>query len=110
MSGEHPSSEITRFRSISPSQKVRAVLRLLEGTAPEELARELDVSTDRLRSWKQEFIAGGRAGLTQRRDHDYAGWRRRRNKLFQWTALVGGLVIVIWSITRIFGGAPSGGD
>jgi hypothetical protein len=39
MSGEHPSSEITRFRSISPSQKVRAVLRLLEGTAPEELAR-----------------------------------------------------------------------
>jgi hypothetical protein len=94
-------------RAVSTSQKVKAVLRLLEGAAPEELAYELEVSADRLLRWKQEFIAGGRASLMQRRDHDGARWRRRRNQIFQWAALVMGLVIVIWAVTRFFGGAPS---
>jgi hypothetical protein len=110
MTGERSPSGVARFRSVPASQKAKAVLRLLEGAAPEELACELEVSSDRLRRWKQEFIAGGRASLMQRRDRDSARSRRRRIKLFQWAALVGGLAIVIWSITRFFGDAPSGGD
>jgi transposase-like protein len=105
MTGEPSPSEAARFRSVSVSQKVKAVLRLLEGAAPEDLARELEVSAERLRRWKQKFIAGGRASLMQRGDHDSARARLRRNKLFQWAALLSGLVIVIWSITRLFGGA-----
>jgi hypothetical protein len=109
LTGEHCSPERARVRNVSASEKVKAALRLLEGAAPEELAHELKVSTDRLQRWKREFMAGGRASLMQRRDHDSGGLRRRRKKLFQWAALVSGLVIVVWSITRLFGSTPSGG-
>jgi hypothetical protein len=94
------------FRTVAASRKVKAVLRLLEGAPLEELASELDVSSDRLLRWRQEFIAGGRAHLMRRRDGNASHWRRRRGKLLQWSAVVVGLVVLIWVVTRIFAGAP----
>ena len=110
MSDQRPAPAPIPFRSVAASQKVKAVLRLLEGAPPEELARELEVSGDRLLRWKQEFIAGGRAYLMRRRDRDVSRWRRRRGKLLQWGAVAAGLVALIWAVTRFFGGAPGGGD
>ena len=96
------------FRSVTASQKVKAVLRLLEGAPLEDLARELGVAPERLSRWKQEFLAGGRAHLMRRRDRDSGRWRRRESWM-RWSVVVAGLLVLIWAVTRFFG-QGGGGD
>lgn len=98
------------FRRFTGSQKVKAVLRLLEGAPLEELARELQVSSDRLLRWQQEFVAGGRAYLVRRRDRESGRWRRYRDGWMRWSMVVTALVVLIWAVTRFFGGQLGGGD
>ena len=100
--------EVGRFRSVTASQKVKAVLRVLEGTPLQEVAREMGVSAERLARWKQEFLAGGRSHLMRRKD---GGSRRAallREQWLQWGSVVLGLVVVIWAVTRFFAGASGG--
>lgn len=47
----------------SVQKKVDVVLRLLRGESLDAVSRELQVTVEALSSWRDEFLAGGAAGL-----------------------------------------------
>jgi transposase-like protein len=47
----------------SASKKAEVVLRLLRGESMDALSRECVVTVDLLNRWREDFIAGGMAGL-----------------------------------------------
>ena len=51
----------------SAQRKRDAVLRLLKGEDLDLLSRELGVTAARLSQWREQFLAGGRAALKNRR-------------------------------------------
>ena len=54
----------------SSKRKAEAVLRLFKGEALDAVSRDLKVSTTKLASWRDEFLAAGQAGLKAREpDH-----------------------------------------
>lgn len=54
----------------SSKRKMEAVLRLIKGEAIDAVSRDLKVSTSKLSSWRDEFLAAGQAGLKSREpDH-----------------------------------------
>jgi transposase-like protein len=57
------SSDRGRF---SAQRKTDAVLRLLRGEDLEALSRELGVTAATLSSWREDFLAGGKAALKSR--------------------------------------------
>lgn len=48
-------------------RKTEIVLRLLRGEDLDALSRELEVKTSTLATWRDEFLAGGEAGLKSRK-------------------------------------------
>jgi hypothetical protein len=104
-----PSSRIDGHRSITAHLKVKSVLRLLQGESSELVADELAISPERLLRWKERFIEGGRACLLRRRADETARSEKRRKKRAQWIAVLMGLTLVIWLVTRIFAGIVQGG-
>jgi Helix-turn-helix domain len=104
-----PSSHIDEHRPITVHLKVKSVLRLLQGESSELVADELAISPERLLRWKERFIEGGRAGLLRRRADETAKSEERRKKRVQWIAVLIGLTLVIWVVTRIFAGIVQGG-
>jgi len=54
----------------SSKRKMEAALRLLKGETLDAVSRDLRVSTTKLASWRDEFLAGGQASLKAREpDH-----------------------------------------
>ena len=102
------STQIEAFKAVTVHTKVKSVLRLLQGESVETVADDLGVSPERLVSWKERFIEGGRAHLLQRRTDKIARSQQRRQRQVQWAALVIGLLLVIWVITKVFAGMVHG--
>ena len=109
MSGNSSLSEGARPKSVPVKEKQKAVLRLLRGESAERLARELEVSEQRLLRWQERFIEGGQASLTKPEEHTSSRSRVRRRKFLQW-GIVAGLCIVIWIVTRFLIGLRSDPD
>jgi hypothetical protein len=101
MSGDSSLSEGARPKNVPVKEKVKTVLRLLRGESAEQLARELEVSEQRLLQWRERFLEGGHASLTKPEEHTSSRWRARRRKFLQW-GIVAGLCVVIWVVTRLF--------
>ena len=99
-----PTTQIEAFKAITVHAKVKSVLRLLQGENAETIADDLGVSADRLLRWKERFIEGGRASLLRRRTEELARSQKRRAKVVQWAVLVIVLMVMIWTITKVFGG------
>jgi transposase-like protein len=99
MSSDSSLSEGARPKRVPVKEKQKAALRLLRGESAEQLARELDVSERRLLGWKQRFIEGGQAGLVQPEEPVSELTLARRKKFLLW-AIVAGLCVVIWIVTR----------
>ena len=59
----NPTSDRGRF---SAQRKTDAVLRLLRGEDLEALSRELGVTAATLATWREDFLAAGKAGLKSR--------------------------------------------
>jgi transposase-like protein len=53
-------------RRWSAEKKAEAVMRLLRGEELDVVSREMKVSAARLSGWREEFMAGGVAGLKSR--------------------------------------------
>jgi len=102
------STQIEAFKAVTVHTKVKSVLRLLQGESVETVADDLGVSPERLVSWKERFSGGGRAHLLQRRTDKIARSQQRRQRQVQWAALVIGLLLVIWVITKVFAGMVHG--
>jgi transposase-like protein len=109
MSGDSSPSESARPKSVPVMEKQKAVLRLMRGESTEQLARELDVSEQRLLRWQERFIEGGQASLTKPEEHRSSRSRARRRKFLQW-AIVAGLCVIIWVITRFLIGLRADPD
>jgi hypothetical protein len=62
-SDEAPSGERGRFSS---RRKMGSVLRLLRGEELDALSRELGVTAATLSTWREGFLAGGKANLKAR--------------------------------------------
>lgn len=108
MPTDSSTARLDAFKAITIHTKVKSVLRLLHGENAEAVAEDLGVSAERLARWKERFIEGGRASLLRRRTDEIARTQQRRQKLVQWSALVIGLMLVIWVITRVFAGIIHG--
>jgi hypothetical protein len=104
-----PSLHIDGYRSITVHLKVKSVLRLLQGESSELVAEELAIPVERLLRWKERFVEGGRACLLRRRGDETARSEERRKTRVQWIAVLVGLTLVIWVVTRIFAGVVHGG-
>jgi adenylate kinase len=63
---------------ISPRRKIEAVLQLLRGYKPEEVAQELGVTVEALSEWLQRFMAAGSAEF---RNHGLDGWSEEIGRL-----------------------------
>jgi hypothetical protein len=109
MTGDSSMSKRARPKSVPVKEKEKAVLRLLRGESAEQVARELDVSERRLLAWKQRFIEGGQASLVQPEEPITELTLARRKKFLLW-AIVTGLCVVIWVITRFLIGLRENPD
>ena len=103
-----PSERVSAYKAVTVHTKVKSVLRLLQGENEEVVADELGVSLERLLSWKERFVEGGRAGLLRRRTDDTARSQKRNQTLAQWSGLVITLLLAIWLIIRIMANMQRG--
>ena len=79
--GDPPATERRRSRSgvagggvdrgrWSSKRKMEAALRVIQGESLDAVSRDLKVTTTKLASWRDEFLAAGQAGLkTREPDH-----------------------------------------
>ena len=69
----------------SSRRKTEVVLRILRGEALDALSRELGVTAAALAQWRDQFLAGGQAGVRSRsadaRDEDLARLRAKIGEL-----------------------------
>ena len=69
----------------SSRRKTEVVLRILRGEALDALSRELGVTAATLAQWRDQFLAGGQAGVRSRpadaRDEDLARLRAKIGEL-----------------------------
>ena len=83
-SGSHSEAAPERGRW-SSRRKTEVVLRLLRGEALDALSRELGVTAATLAQWREQFLAGGQAGVRSRptdaRDEDLARLRAKIGEL-----------------------------
>lgn len=86
----------------TPKEKIRAVLRLLQGEDAAAVSAALGVSPERLLRWQERFLEGGRKSLLKRHDQ-VAIKKERKSKLWQWVALGICLLIVVWVVTVMLG-------
>jgi transposase-like protein len=94
----------------SPQQKANAVLQVLKGNDVNQVAKELDVSVERLNRWKDLFVEGGKAALEERSHENTALARRRRQrqKIVQWALIIVALIIGLAALIRFVTSIRSG--
>jgi transposase-like protein len=104
--------EVSRAKSktergrCSSRKKVDAVLRVLRGEDWDLVSRERSVTAATLAEWRDQFLAGGHAGLKSRATDD------RDDEWARLKALVGDLTMRLElsreAVRRLRGGAPWG--
>jgi transposase-like protein len=94
----------------SAQEKATVVLRLLQGEEANEIAKELDVSIDRLSRWKELFVEGGKAGLEEssQKHSGVAKQRQRRQQMLQWAAVILALILGLFALIRFVNSIRSG--
>ena len=89
-------ARITSAKSLTTSERLNAVLRLLRGESAATISTDLGVASQRLERWQNEFVAGGSAGLAKSKSSHPGGWlSKHTTAIFQWVALLIVLAFVI---------------
>jgi hypothetical protein len=90
-------------RRLSTEEKSRVVLRVVRGESRDALAAELHVSADRIGSWEETFLSGGKAALAASRGRRWRGLPKLLGRIVPWSGLILFLFIVVYFLTRFFG-------
>lgn len=86
------------------------MLRAVRGESCDALATELHVSADRIESWKEIFLSGGKAALADSKGRRAHGLRKLLDRIAPWSALILLLFILVYFLTRFMGSGAGGGE
>ncbi len=93
-----------RPERIATRAKIDAVLRVMAGESIESLSRELNVSIHRIDRWRNTFIEGGSAELSQKTDAQSESWASRHaSSIWQWMWLLLAMLVVITLLVLFVG-------
>jgi hypothetical protein len=89
-------------RRFSGTEKYAAVLRILRGEEPNQVAGELHITLERLRRWERVFLEGGRQSLAIHHDVRGQSWLTgRAGRFLPWGGLVVLVVLIAFLTARV---------